>query len=145
MKYVVTLNGSKYEVEVERGQATAVYVGAAGCVTPSISMVSSAPAATPAAAPAAPAAQAAPAAPAAQVPMTPTPAASEEIMAPMPGAILDVRCQAGKAVKAGDVLFILEAMKMENEICASRDGTITSVCVNKGSTVETGTTLCTIS
>lgn len=136
MKYVVTLNGSKYEVEVERGQATAVYVGAAGCVTPSISMVSSAPAATPAAAQAAPAAQ---------VPMTPTPAASEEIMAPMPGAILDVRCQAGKAVKAGDVLFILEAMKMENEICASRDGTITSVCVNKGSTVETGTTLCTIS
>ena len=142
MKYIVTLNGSKYEVEVERGQATAVYVGAAGCVTPSISMVSSAPAATPAAAPVAPAAQAAPAA---QMPMTPTPAAGEEIMAPMPGAILDVRCQAGKAVKAGDVLFILEAMKMENEICASRDGTITSVCVNKGSTVETGTTLCTIS
>lgn len=131
MKYVVTLNGNKYEVEVERGQATAVYVGQS---TTSVQTPQAAPTPTPAAAPA-PAPAAAPAAP----------AAGDEIMAPMPGAILDVRCQAGKVVKAGDVLFILEAMKMENEICASRDGTITAVCVNKGSTVETGTTLCTIS
>lgn len=62
----------------------------------------------------------------------------------MPGNILDVRCCGGKQVKAGEVLFILEAMKMENEICAPRDGTVTAVCVGKGATVETGSTLCTL-
>lgn len=138
MKYVVTLNGNKYEVEVERGQATALYVGPAGGISPTTSMVSTAPAVAAAPVAAAPVA----AAPAPAAPAVPT--GGEDIMAPMPGAILDVRCQAGKAVKAGDVLFILEAMKMENEICASRDGTITAVCVDRGSTVETGTTLCTI-
>lgn len=126
MKYVVTLNGKKYEVEVERGQATAVYAGEA------------APAA-PAPAPAAPkaAASAAPAAPAA-------PAKGEVVAAPMPGTILDIRCQSGQAVKAGEILFILEAMKMENEICAPRDGTVLAVCVSKASPVETGMTLCTL-
>lgn len=139
MKYVVTLNGNKYEVEVERGQATALYVGPADGVTPTTTVVSPAPAAeTPVVAVPTPASAVA-------APTMPTAPAGEDIMAPMPGAILDVRCQVGKTVKAGDVLFILEAMKMENEICASRDGTITAVCVNKGSTVETGTTLCTIS
>ena len=79
----------------------------------------------------------------------PAPAAApagkgEVVASPMPGAILDVRCQSGQKVKAGDILFILEAMKMENEICAPRDGTVTAVCVSKGGQVETGTALCTL-
>ena len=75
----------------------------------------------------------------------PAPAgAGEQITAPMPGTILDVKVTAGQAVKSGDVLMILEAMKMENEIMAPHDGTITSVAVAKGSSVESGALLCTI-
>ena len=86
---------------------------------------------------------AAPAAPAA-APAAAAPAGGEKVCSPMPGTILSVNVQNGSAVKKGDVLMILEAMKMENEIMAPCDGTITSVNTSKGSTVESGTLLCVI-
>ena len=92
------------------------------------------------AAPAAAAPAAAPAAPAAAAP-----AGGEKVSSPMPGTILAVNVQNGSAVKRGDVLFVLEAMKMENEIMAPCDGTAASVSVTKGATVESGTLLCVIS
>ena len=89
----------------------------------------------------APEATAAPAAPAA----APAPAgAGAKVNAQMPGTILDGRVQNGAKVKKGDVLVILEAMKMENEIQAPCDGTVTSVCVRKGDSVETQALICTI-
>ncbi len=128
MKYQVSLNGKQFEVEVEKGSVSAIPTGAAPAPAPVAA--TSAPAAAPAAAPApAPAA---------------APAGVETVAAPMPGTILEVRCSAGQAVKAGDVLFILEAMKMENEICAPHDGTVGTVCVQKGASVQTGAALCTM-
>ena len=117
-KYRVNVNGTVYEVELEE-----------------MTGAPSAPAA-PAAAPAAPAA--APAAPAAPA------AGGEKVTSPMPGTILSVNVAAGDAVKRGQVLMILEAMKMENEIMCPCDGTVTSVSVTKGTAVESGTLLCTI-
>ena len=88
-------------------------------------------------APAAPAAAPAPAAPA-------VPAGGEKITAPMPGTILAVNVANGSAVKKGDVLMILEAMKMENEIMCPYDGKVVSVRVSKGAAVESGALLCVI-
>ena len=128
MKYKITLNERTYEVEVELAEAmllseyqTFAPAAPAG--------VEAAPTATPAAASAA-----APAAPVVT-------GAGEAVNAPMPGNILKVNVTAGQAVKAGTVLVVLEAMKMENEIMAPKDGTVTQVLVSKGSTVDTGAPL----
>lgn len=83
------------------------------------------------------------AAPAAAAPApAAAPAGGEKVCAPMPGTILDVRVSNGQAVKKGDILFILEAMKMENEIMAPCDGTVASVSASKGAAVDSGALLC---
>ena len=96
--------------------------------------------AAPQAAPAAP--KAAPAAPKAAAPAGA--AGSVTVAAPMPGKILGVKANPGQAVKKGDVIVILEAMKMENEIVAPQDGTIASINVATGDSVEAGATLATL-
>ena len=92
----------------------------------------------------APATMSAPVAAPAAAPVAAAPAGGSTVNAPMPGTILDVKVQNGQSVKKGDVLVILEAMKMENEICAPCDGTVTSVSVRKGDNVETQALICTI-
>ena len=92
---------------------------------------------------AAPAPAAAPAAAPAPAPAA-APAGGEQVTSPMPGTILDVKVSQGASVKKGDVLMILEAMKMENEIMCPRDGRIASVNVSKGAAVESGALLCVI-
>ena len=89
---------------------------------------------------AAPAPKAAPAA----APAAPVAAGAKTVTAPMPGNILKVNVQNGQAVKKGDVLMVLEAMKMENEIMAPCDATVASVNTTAGSTVEAGAVLCTL-
>lgn len=120
-KFNVTVNGETFAVEVEE----------AGSVASAPKAAAPAPTAAPAAAPApAPAAAPAPAPKAA--------AAAGDITSPLPGTVLKVNVSAGQAVKAGDVLIILEAMKMENEIMAPADGTVTAVHVAQGATVQSG-------
>ena len=114
MKYIVTLNGKQYEVEVDEIEASVVNVSDA------------APAQTPAA----------PAAPAA-----PAQAQGAHVIAPMPGNILAVNVKEGDRVTSGQVMFILEAMKMENEIVSPCDGTVKQVSAQKGSTVDSGAIL----
>ena len=81
---------------------------------------------------------------AAPAPVAVAPAGGEKITAPMPGTILSINVAQGAAVKKGDVLMILEAMKMENEIMAPCDGTVASINTSKGAAVESGTLLCVI-
>lgn len=124
MKYTVTLNNRVYEVEVEMGQA--MLIDEYDAVAP----------AAPAAPIAVPAAPAAPAAvPAAAL------ASGEVVKAPMPGNILKINVAPGQKVEEGDVLIVLEAMKMENEIVATKSGTVAQVAVSKGAVVETGAPL----
>ena len=143
-KYKVTLNGRTYEVEVEAGKAMLVDEYEAYAPAPAASAPASAPAPAASAPASAPAAAAAPAAPAASTAPAAAPAvqaAGETITAPMPGNILRIEVTNGAAVKAGQILIVLEAMKMENEILAPRDGTVAQIIVQKGSTVETGSPL----
>ena len=125
MKYIVSINDKNYEVEVERGEATIVKTTQAIQVEIAASTVSSA------------------------TPTNPSVSASaavnsvavgdgEAIKAPLPGVILDIKVNAGASVKKGNVILILEAMKMENEIVAPRDGVVTQIVASKGSTVNTG-------
>ncbi len=126
MKYKVTLNGKTYEVEVEKGKAILLDEYEALAPAPAAAPVAAAPAAAPAAA-----------APAAPVNL----AAGETVAAPMPGNILRIDVNQGDVVKSGQVLVILEAMKMENEIVAPKDGTVAQVVTSKGAVVDTGAPL----
>lgn len=129
MKYVVTLNGKKFEVEVEKvGGGKSLSRQPVGRTERTVvaEPVAAAPAPAPVAAP------------------TPAPVsagAGTEITSPMPGSILDVKVNVGDVVKYGDCLAVLEAMKMENDIPATVDGTVAEVRVKKGDMVETDAVL----
>ena len=113
--YKVNVNGNVYEITIE-------VIDKADIKAPAAKAQAPAPAAAPVAAP----------------------AGAQTISAPMPGTILKVNVSNGQAVKKGDVLMVLEAMKMENEILAPNDGTVSSVNVAQGATVESGTVLCSL-
>lgn len=126
MKYIVTLNDRVYEVEVEEGEAMLAdeYEAKAPAAAPALAAVSAAPAPVP------------------SVPAAPAAAGNgTAVTAPMPGNILKINVAAGQKVNEGDVLIVLEAMKMENEVVATKSGTVSSVAVTKGQVVETGTPL----
>lgn len=136
--YTITVNGNVYEVTVEEGITGAAPVAAAP-------VAKAAPKAVP------PVASPAPAAPVAtKTPVAPkdtTPASKQgsvKVNAPMPGKILEVSAHAGQSVKKGEVLVVLEAMKMENEIVAPQDGTVASINVTAGKSVEAGDVLATL-
>jgi glutaconyl-CoA/methylmalonyl-CoA decarboxylase subunit gamma len=130
-KFLIKVNGNQYEVEVEEVKDNSV------AVKP-VEASKAAPVAAPAA-PVAPAPKAA-----VQERTVTTPAGATTITSPMPGTILKVNVSAGDAVKKGQVLLILEAMKMENEIVAPKDGKIASVNVEKGKPVNVGDVLVSI-
>lgn len=123
--YRITVNGTSYDVSVEELAGGVAPVAAPVAAAP---VAASAPAAAPAPAPAAKSAG----------------AGSIKVASPMPGKILDVKANVGDAVKKGQVILILEAMKMENEVVAPEDGTVASIDVASGATVEAGDTLATL-
>lgn len=124
--YTITVNGTPYNVTVEEGTSSAPAVQAAPVAAAPVA----APAPTPAAAPA-------PAAPAGT-------AGSVTIESPMPGTILDIKVSVGDSVESGQVLCVLEAMKMENDIVAPQGGTVASISVSKGDSVEAGQVIITM-
>lgn len=125
MKYKITLKGKTYEVEVEQGEAMILdEYEAAAPVSP----------AAPAPVAAAPVAAAAAAAPVAT-------AAGTNVCAPLPGNVLSINVKQGDTVKSGQLLVMLEAMKMENEVFAPADGVVKQILVSKGAVVSTGDTL----
>ena len=130
MKYKVTLNNRTYEVEVEEGKAMLIDEYEAYAPAAPAPVAAAPVAAAPAAAPAAPAAPAGAAL-----------AAGEVVKSPMPGNILKINVAPGQKVEEGDVLIVLEAMKMENEIVATKSGTVAQIAVSKGAVVETGAPL----
>ena len=130
MKYVATINGKKYEVEVEKLEAykSLDRNGVAAPAAPA--PVAAAPAPAPAPAPAA-----------APAPAVAAPAGATTVEAPMPGKILNIKVSEGQAVKFGEVVVIMEAMKMETEIVAPADGTVSKILVKAGDSVDTGAAL----
>ena len=128
MKYTATLNGKQYEVELERIDAYEP-----------MPRYGEAPAAAPAPRAAAPAPAPAPAPAAA-----PAAAGGQTVEAPMPGKILNIKVSAGQAVKFGETVIVMEAMKMETEIVAPADGTVAQILVKAGDAVDTGAALVTL-
>lgn len=124
-KFIINVEGKSYEVEVEEVSSSGAPITAL--------------AAKPVAA--APVEKAAPAAPAAPSPAVSAPAGATSVNAPMPGTILDIKVSVGDSVKRGEVLCILEAMKMENEIVAPSDGKIAAISVSQGASVNAGDVL----
>lgn len=131
-KFIINVNGKSYDVEVEEVKDGVISTPS----VPSVQAAAPAPkASTPVAAP-----KAAAPAPKVAAPVS-VPAGATSIPAPMPGTILSIKVQAGDTVKKGQVLCILEAMKMENEIMTGTDGVISSVSINTGDSVNTGQVL----
>jgi len=123
-RFKITVNGKTYEVEVEELGGTAAAAPRAAAAAPAVAP--------------APVAPAAPAAAPAPAPAAPVAGGKEVISAPMPGKIISIKVKAGQSVKAGDLICTLEAMKMENELFCSVDGTVREVRVSEGASVGAG-------
>ena len=146
MKYIANVNGKRYEIELERVEdyRPMTREEIAAPVTASAPIVA-APAAPVAPTPVAAPAPVAPAPVAAPVPAAaPVSAGASTVVAPLPGTILDVKVAPGQAVKTGEIVIIMEAMKMETEVVAAADGVVDSILVKKGDTVDTDATLITL-
>lgn len=127
MKYIVTLNNNRYEVDVERGKASVVKTGESTATAVQQNVTAQTP---PAAAPA----------PSAEKSI----AEGEKLTAPMPGIVLHIKKSVGDSVKKGDIVIVLESMKMESEISSPFDGTVVQIAASKGAHVATGEVLAVI-